>query len=177
MRKLSRRSTIFMVALGVLLTASIAFAAVLSVSGSTDISVQVGDHDPQLDPLEVSITQENPDAVITPDRSSRAKFLISVHNPNEETVVLNDPAVELSFEAQGDCTIDDLQINPPQQLDGEELSGGETAGPFRFAIWLTDEQAAEDCDEAELTITVTVNGSTVDELTEDSAEVSGSSKV
>ena len=170
MRKLSRRTTILMVALGVLLTASIALAG-MAVNGSVNFDVVTADATPPApDPLEITVTQTNPDAGPI-SGTHRARFDISVHNPNDEGVTLGtDPVVFSMATAVGACDIDDLQFNEPDDLDGVTIPGGGTVTD-NFSVKLKPASAA-DCDGVTLTITVTVTGET-----ENAATVSGSSSV
>lgn len=84
MRKSSRRSTIFLVALGVLLTASIAFAAVVAVSGSDNFTIATADDTTQNppQPLVVDINRRPNNGTGPISENDVARYRIDITNPN-----------------------------------------------------------------------------------------------
>jgi hypothetical protein len=173
-RKFTRR-TMLVVVTGVLLTAGIAFA-VSEVSGTETFDVQTADVEPVLQDLAVTVTRTNEDAgPISEDQ--RARYDITVQNPNTVDVTLGPEAVVFTVSGgEPDCTIDDLQFNDPDALNGATIpAGGEVSDSFSVKL---RPGSGEQCDDVTLSITVTVTGETVDEGGEEEvAEVSGSSSL
>lgn len=170
MRKLSRRTTILLVALGVLLTASIAFAAIVDVAGSTDFTVQAEDVTPDPLPLQVDVARRPNTGTGPVNEVDFAKYRITVTNPNENEVTLGETPVTFALAGgNANCTLeDDIVILPRDLLADETIPGTESDEDnfveANFRVRLA-ENSGDDCDGLTLTFTVTVNGSIDDGTT------------
>jgi hypothetical protein len=183
-RKLSRRATIFMVATGVLLTASLAMAAVLAV-GEATFHAETAEATDKPEPLDVAVTTD--DKVVL-DREAPGELIKLVFgNPNDFDVTLGvvpegggEPTGAVTFEVAApegvDCDADDLLVTNLNDWNGEVLEPGESHTDF-FRLDLKPD-ANEDCDGTSLEITVKVTGEAPDPgEDEDEGLITGSSKV
>ena len=164
MRKFSRRTTIFMVALGVLLTASLAFAAVLA-TGSDSFTAHVAGETPPAS-LDVDVATDE-DVNLGPELAPE-EIVITVTNNNAFLVTLGVPASEggeatpaVQFDVAApagseECTEDDLVLEDQENWEGLELSPGESNNDD-ILVSLT-ETGVEDCAGADIEVTVTVSG-------------------
>jgi hypothetical protein len=162
-RKFSRRTTIFMVALGVLLTASLAFAAVLA-TGSDSFTAHVAGEPPTAS-LDVVVTTDG-SVDLGPELTE--EIIVTVTNNNHFAVTLGvpaeggdpTPAVQYDITAppgSEDCTEDDLQIADDEPWDGLVLAADGGTNDDDVLVSLT-ESGLEDCAGVDIQITVTVSG-------------------
>jgi hypothetical protein len=186
-RKFSRRTMIFMVATGVLLTASIAFAFI-NVSGISDaFSASVTGEQPQ---GKLGVTVETDGDVQLGPESEAERLVINVQNLSSFAVTLDANPVTLEVEtgpASPDCDAEDLVLTDLNDLPNEELApAGEDEDSEDDVVFLSlnDEEgstSAEDCAGADLQIKVKVTGVSTEDIggggEDEGAAVSGTSKV
>jgi hypothetical protein len=184
-RKLSRRTTIFMVATGVLLTASVAFAFINVVGISDAFSASVAGDDPK---GKLKVTVETDGDVQLGPESEPEKLVINVENLSTFAVTLDENPVTLEVEtgpASPDCDENDLVLDGLDDLPNEELApAGEDESSEDDVVFLSLNDAegstsAEDCAGADLQIKVKVTGTSTEDIGGDDEEpvepVTGSS--
>jgi len=173
-RKFSRRTTIFMVATGVLLTASLAFAGLLVSGESNPFGGTVeGDVSPGI--LKVTATPKEPPVTFGADSDPNGEPIkVTVENPNAYEVALGRPgdtppvpAVRLKVVPSAgseDCDENDFDFIGPDWEDvtlqpNDEAPGGPDTKSADFTLKLKDDPASiEDCSGATLTFSVIVTG-------------------
>jgi hypothetical protein len=184
-RKLSRRTTILTVALGILLTASIALAVGTATGEFVIHATTAGE--PPTQSITLGVDVDDDGEVVLDRVRPRERITLSVTNPDEErSVRLGVPAADeagedtpaVSFEVTApegvDCTADDLLVRSLPEWDGVVIEpGGTLTDTIRLDL---KPDANPECDGTTLDIKVVISGDVVDDddVTE---EVSGTSEL
>jgi hypothetical protein len=189
-RKFSRRTTIFMVATGVLLTASLAFAGLL-VSGESEAFTGSVEGDVSPGTLTVTAVPVEDEVTFGPGGDPNGEpITVTVQNDNDYSVALGRPddvppvpAVKwdaVASAGSGNCTEEDFDFLGPTWEDvtlaaKDEVAGGPDTVSGVFTIKLKDASVA-DCSGATVSFTVTVTGDGPD-VDGDDEELTGSDGV